>query len=143
MKPNRVTLGKSAGRPNVKIHVPDSRAHWRRFGTGVANVEVTFDRDSVNFDCEETAFAGHGDKRDVSKRTMIDVDREAARAIHKALGDWLFGDRVPRFYLQAVLRPGMYAGEQGERTREEWIADAIDSLNAGPFPTRSIPESSE
>ena len=25
----------------------------------------------------------------------------------------------------AELRPGMYAGVQGDRTREEWVADAV------------------
>lgn len=27
--------------------------------------------------------------------------------------------------LPALIRPGMYAGEQGDRSRQEWIADAI------------------
>lgn len=32
----------------------------------------------------------------------------------------------------ARLRPGMYAGEQGARTREQWEADAIAALHYGP-----------
>jgi hypothetical protein len=36
--------------------------------------------------------------------------------------------------LPALLRPGMYTGEQGDRTQQEWLADAVASvLNARPF----------
>jgi hypothetical protein len=30
--------------------------------------------------------------------------------------------------LPALIRPGMYAGEQGERTEAEWRADAVVAL---------------
>lgn len=30
-----------------------------------------------------------------------------------------------RVVLPALLRPGMYAGVQGGRTKEEWLADAV------------------
>ena len=33
--------------------------------------------------------------------------------------------------LPAIMRAGMYTGEQGERTKEEWYADAVaEVLNA-------------
>lgn len=35
-----------------------------------------------------------------------------------------------RHYLPAILRPGMYAGPQGERTQAEWQADAVDAYPA-------------
>lgn len=34
--------------------------------------------------------------------------------------------------LPAILRPGMYAGPQGERTEAEWKADAVVALLTGP-----------
>jgi hypothetical protein len=36
---------------------------------------------------------------------------------HKPLGR---EDTVP-----ALIRPGMYTGEQGDRTHEQWLADAV------------------
>jgi hypothetical protein len=36
--------------------------------------------------------------------------------------------------LPALLRPGMYTGDQGDRTQGEWFADAVAAvLNARPF----------
>lgn len=33
--------------------------------------------------------------------------------------------------IPALARPGMYAGQQGERSKLEWQADAVIALNDG------------
>ena len=86
MKTNRVTESDLWGRPRLNIHLPDSRPSWRRFGDGVANFEAIVNGSGVlSLEASETAFAGAGDKRDVTRGAMLDLDKAAALALRDFL----------------------------------------------------------
>ena len=85
-KPNRVSERESCGRPVLHVHDGDSRPSWRRYGSGVANLEATVEwLGQLSLRVEETAFAGVGDKRDVTRGGWMTLDKPAALALRDFL----------------------------------------------------------
>lgn len=85
------------GNKRVQFHLPNRRPSWKRYGDGVANAEFTFygrANSTLGISIEETYFANSamGETRDVTKSTMIELDRAAAEKLYSMLGEMLGKD---------------------------------------------------
>lgn len=96
-KANQQTVSVLAGNPRLRVHLPDNKPSWKRYGEGVGNAEFTFykrangGQGSLGVTVEETAFANKafGDKRDVTKTVMLDLDRQSCIKLHRMLSEML------------------------------------------------------
>lgn len=91
-KPQRATKRTYGNNPRLHIHIPDHRPSWKRYGSGVGNIEFDFYRSGVlGIAAEETYFASKaaGEKRDISRMVMLELSRESAEQLHAMLTEHL------------------------------------------------------
>lgn len=82
-KHQQVIRSTQAGAPALQIHWPEKTPHWRALAPGHATMDVRIEAAgrAVCFDCAEWANMGG------SKRTMLTLDADAARALRDFLNE--------------------------------------------------------
>lgn len=92
-RPNRVRTDLMCGNRRLHITIPDRIPSWKRWGKGSAHVEVTFYEraKTIGLSVEETSFASemYGEKRDVTKTTMVEIDLGAAITLRNQLNEFI------------------------------------------------------